>query len=157
MTILRTTGCSRTQAARHVEVDYSTFRAWMARSTAFRLAVERAETDYEMALLGRARAHAQVDSRTATWLIEHHPRLRAEWGQKVEVTGGLLAEGSIEVKHTHGLTAGAGDSIDRLTRLAAAFDVLVRVGILPRPGERAESAPRLVSGGDTEVDEVYPA
>jgi|GEM_PF-2233090 len=157
--VLRSTGCSRTQAARHVEVDRDTFARWMKRSAAFRGAVEKAENDYDIALIGRVRAHATRSEKTAQWLLEHHPRHRAEWGTKAELTlvGPDGQAPQVEVKHTHGLAAGTADALTQLTALAASLDVMVRVGLIAQPGG---SEPRLVGSGsadDPEVDEVHPA
>jgi len=157
--VLRNTGCNRTQAARHIEVDRITFGRWIAKNESFRSAVEKAENDYDLGLLGRARAHAAREGKTAQWLIEHHPRLRAEWGTKAELTvvgpDGLAP--SVEVKHTHGLAPGTADSLAQLSAIAASLDVMVRVGLVPQPGG---SEPRLVNAGaldDAEDDEVHPA
>ena len=53
--VLRT-GATRTMAARYVEVHPDTFFAWMQRYPSFRLAVEKAEADCDIALVSRIRA-----------------------------------------------------------------------------------------------------
>lgn len=166
VTILRTSGCSRTQAASHVGVDRTTFHRWMNRSTTFRSAVEKAENDFDLGILARVRAHATRDSRTAQWVIEHHPRLRAEWGtvrqeMGVTVVGPDGEAPSLEVKHTHGV---ATETISQLAELAdfakllATADVLVRVGLIPAvgSGEVGQSVEDEVVI-DAEAVEVHPA
>jgi hypothetical protein len=161
LTVLRNTGCSRAQAAAHVEVSRETFGRWMSANASFRDAVEKAENEYDLGLLARARSHATRDSRTATWLIEHHPRLRAEWSQKAEV--GVTVSGpdggppKLEVEHTHGLASGTGEQLAQLVEFAATADVLVRVGLIPPPGEHLISDGEAESVVDAEVDEVHPA
>lgn len=159
VTVLRTTGCTRTQAARHVEIHPDTLGTWYANNPAFRRAVDKAESDYDVGVLGRMRAHATKDPRAAQFIAERHHRLRAEWGPKaaevsVALTGPDGQAPQVEVKHTHGLAVAAGE---QLAALAATLDVLVRVGVLGGPGA---AVPRLVgpdAAGDTEVVEVHPA
>lgn len=156
VTILRSTGCSRAQAARHVGVDVSTFARWMDRNAVFRGAVEKAENEYDLGVLARVRAHATRSDKTATWLLEHHPRLRAEWATKdqseVTILGRNGQSPQVEVAVTHGLAAPALDAVAKLAALAQTLDVMVRVGLVSPPGGSG-AGPRLVGpAADAEVD-----
>lgn len=156
--IIRQTGASHARAARHAGVDPSTFSQWMRRNSRFANEVEKAEADFVNGLVARTRLHATRDAKTATWLLEHHPLSRAEYGAKATEVGVTLSApggGPVEVKHTHGI---AGGSAEQLLALAATLDTLARVGAVPQLGAGAPiSVGPADAADDAEVVEVHPA
>ena len=148
-------GATHKMAAAFAEVDIDTFQRWMRQKTAFRNAVRKAEADCDTALVGRIRAAAQSgDWKAAAWLMERAPRTRAEWSLNATLN---VAQAPVEVKVTHGLSAGTADALAQLAQLAAALDVMVRVGVVPQLGTGG-AGPRSVGPvDDPEDDEVHPA
>jgi len=153
-------GSTREIASRYAEIDPATFWRWFSANTSFRGAVEKAEADCDAALLGRIRASASAgDWKAGAWLLERHPRTRAEFRQNAEVTvvGPDGAAPTVEVKHTHGLAIGTAAALDQLAQLAGTLDVMVRVGLVPPPGGTSGAGLKVVGAGDSEDDEVHPA
>lgn len=148
-------GGTRTSAAGHVGVSRETFYRWLNTRTTFRDAVEKAEHDCDVDLVVRIKAAAVGgDWKAAQWLLEHHPRTRADWRANIDVNVSQLDAMQVEV--THRLDASAlVNPLVAIRELAEALDIVVGVGGFPALGAGGAGGARAVAGA--EVDEVHPA
>ncbi len=144
-------GNTRTAAAQFAGIHYSTLWEWMQAYPEFREAVEKAEADCEVAMVGRVKAAAvNGDWKAAAWWLSR--RRMPEWGENSTVT---VESAPMEVKHTVALSE--GNAVLAIGQLAAALDIMVGVGAVALP-EGGRGEPRAVGpNGNAEVDEVHPA
>lgn len=129
----------------------------LRRNRAFAAAVEEAEAHHEMQMVSRIKASANAgDWKAAAWWLER--QRYDEWGAPLD--RGKMPALSVEVKSGAAAAVAAGgessslDASSRIAQLAAAFDLVVRVGGIPDAGTGGALAPPLGADGPPEVDEV---
>ena len=111
-------GNTETAAAQYAGVDYSTYRRWKKRDAEFRLAIQQAQTEAQMAAVARVRGAMGEHWQAAAWWLERrHP---AEWSKQVNVRVVLTAEAERLADELGLDKAAALAEVDRLLADAAA-------------------------------------
>jgi hypothetical protein len=160
LTLALRNGATRRLACTYAGMNETSFYRLLARNRAFREAVLEAEAHHEMAMVGRIKASANSgDWKAAAFWLER--RRYDEWGPadvraqvpvNVEVRSGVaaaIADGGTDLS-----SLGASQ---RLTQLAAAFDLVVRVGGVPLSVGGGSMAPPVRGALPTEVDPLDTA
>lgn len=152
-------GATKRLACQYAGMDESTFYRLIARNSHFREAVQEAEAHHEMQMVSRIKASANAgDWKAAAWWLER--QRYDEWGAPLD--RGKMPTLSVEVKSgaAAAVVAGGDSSLDpsaRIAQLAAAFDLVVRVGGVPDSERGGTLAPPSGAVGPPEVDEVDTA
>lgn len=150
-------GATKRLASQYAGMDESTFYRLLARNSAFREAVQEAEAHHEMQMVSRIKASANSgDWKAAAWWLER--QRYDEWGPTKPNDSPRV---SVEVRSGAAAAVGAGgdqssslDPSQRIAQLAAAIDLVVRVGGVPDTIGGGAVAPPVGAIGPTEVDTV---
>ena len=153
-------GATKRLAAQYAGMGETLFYTEMRRNPAFEAAVKEAEAHHEMQMVSRIKASATAgDWKAAAWWLER--QRYDEWGSPVD--RGKVPAVSVEVRGGAGAAIAAGgdastlDAQTRLTQLASAFDLVVRVGGFPVASGGGELAPPVGAPVPAQVDEVDTA
>lgn len=153
-------GSTKRLAAQYAGMGETSFYEELRRNPEFAKAVQEAEAHHEMQMVSRIKASAMSgDWKAAAFWLER--QRYDEWGQPLD--RGKMPAVSVEVKSGAAAAVAAGgdlSSLDpsaRIAQLAAAFDLVVRVGGVPDTLGSGALAPPVGTSLPPEVDEVDTA
>jgi hypothetical protein len=153
-------GSTRRLACAYAGMNETSFYRLLARNRAFRQAIEDAEAHHELAMVSRIKASANSgDWKAAAFWLER--RRYDEWGP-----ADVRAQVPVNIEVRSGVAAAIADggtdlsslgAAERLTQLAAAFDLVVRVGGVPLSVGGGSMAPPVRGARPSEVDPLDTA